>query len=231
MKKIIKILYEDRDVLVVDKPEGVLSEDAPSDSLSVPSMLSEHALKDFPLVPVTRLDRNVGGVMLLAKNKKSAAFLSAEISDHEKCIKEYRAIVSGTLEDEKGIFKDLLFKDSSKNKTYVVKRMRRGVREASLSYECLGSALTEHGAVSLVGIRLHTGRTHQIRVQFSSRKHPLLGDGKYGGLSAYPLALHAYSLSFIHPNGKRYTFLSPLSFESPWHLFSAMCEKNDSEEA
>ncbi len=226
MQTPIEILFEDRDILVVDKPSGVLSEDAPNDEESVPSLLASHKEGDFPLVPVTRLDRNVSGVMLLAKNKKSASFLSAEVSDHEKCIKEYRAVVSGLMEEEEGVFLDLLFKDSAKNKSFVVKRMRRGVKKASLAYRVLLTAQTEKGSVSLVSVRLHTGRTHQIRVQFSSRKHPLLGDGKYGGASAYPLALHAFSLSFLHPNGKRYTFTSPLPQGTPWTLFR---EKLDGE--
>ena len=216
---IIPVLYEDADVLVVEKPSGILSEDSLCDRESVPTILSAHARRDFPLVPVTRLDRGVGGVMLLAKNKKSAAFLSAEVSDHEKCHKEYRAIVHGTLDPTEGEMRDLLFKDSSKNKSFVVKKMRRGVREAVLTYQTVSTRETENGTVSLVSVRLYTGRTHQIRVQFSSRAHALLGDGKYGGSSAYPLSLHAYKLSFLHPNGKRMTFVSEPSKNGAWTLF------------
>ena len=215
----IPILYEDSDVLVIEKPLGVLSEDAPNDTTSIPTLLSSHAQKGFPLVPITRLDRGVGGVMLLAKNKKSAAFLSAEVSDHQKCYKEYRAVVQGALATDEGEMRDLLFKDSSKNKSFVVKKMRRGVREALLSYKTLSEKETEKGTISLVEIRLYTGRTHQIRVQFSSRGHALLGDGKYGGDSHYPLSLHAYRLSFLHPNGKRMTFLSEPPKIGAWVLF------------
>ena len=215
----IPILYEDDAVLVVDKPVGVLSEDAPTDTSSVPTLLAHHAKNGFPLVPVTRLDRNVGGVMLLAKTKKSAAFLSAEVTDHQKCIKEYRAVVRGVMEEEMGELRDLLFKDSAKNKSFAVKRMRRGVKEAVLTYAVEALAQAENETVSLVAVRLFTGRTHQIRVQFSSRKHPLLGDGKYGGDSSYPLALHAYRLSFEHPCGKRLTFTSPCPDSLPWSLF------------
>ena len=213
------MLYEDADILVVEKPRGVLSEDAPSDKTSVPTLLADHAQKGFPLVPVTRLDRGVGGVMLLAKNKKSAAFLSAEVSDHQKCHKEYRAIVHGAFEEAEGEMRDLLFKDSAKNKSFVVKKMRRGVREAVLTYQALKAKETSEGVISLVAVRLYTGRTHQIRVQFSSRAHALLGDGKYGGSSSYPLSLHAYKLSFLHPMGKRMTFVSEPPRDGAWMLF------------
>lgn len=215
----IDILYEDEDILVVNKPRGILSEDAPGDKSSVPTLLASHAQKDFPLVPVTRLDRGVGGVMLLAKNKKSAAFLSAEVSNYQKCHKEYSAIVRGGFEEKEGELSDLLFKDSAKNKSFVVSKMRRGVKQASLSYEVLSTVCTEKGEISLVSVRLHTGRTHQIRVQFSSRGHSLLGDGKYGGDSAYPLSLHAHKLCFTHPSGKRMCFVSEPPKEKPWCFF------------
>lgn len=216
----INILYEDADVLVVEKPPGVLSEDAPGDTCSVPTLLASHATGGFPLSPLTRLDRAVSGVMLLAKNKRSAAFLSAEITDHEKTHKEYRAIVKGKFEETSGEMRDLLFKDSAKNKSFVVSKMRKGVKDARLTYEVLDTAESEKGSISLLSVRIYTGRTHQIRVQLASRKHPLLGDGKYGGDSSYPLSLHAYRLSFIHPNGKRMTFESPCPKGEPWRLFN-----------
>ena len=214
----IAVLYEDGDVLAVHKPVGVLSEYHESEP-SVPALLSHHKTGDFPLTPITRLDRVVGGVMLLAKTKKAAAFLSARVSDHALFIKEYRAVVSGRMEQGEGELHDLLFKDSSKNKSFVVQRMRRGVKEASLSYRVLAEAVCNEKEVSLLHIRLHTGRTHQIRVQLSSRRHPLLGDGKYGGDSAFPLALHALSLSFPHPSGKRITCEAPLPEGAPWDAF------------
>ena len=219
MSEKIKILYEDNDLLVVDKPKGILSEDAPNDKASVPTLLASHAHPAFPLTPITRLDRGVGGVMLLAKNKKSAAFLSAEVTDREKCHKEYRAIVRGAFEEEKGEMRDLLFKDSSKNKSFVVSKMRRGVKEAVLTYEVLSTVQSAKGEVSLVSVLLHTGRTHQIRVQFASRAHSLLGDGKYGGDTAYSLSLHAFRLSFLHPSGKRMSFESDLPDGEPWSFF------------
>ena len=128
--------------------------------------------------PLHRLDQNVGGVMIYARHKKAAAELSAIISGQEM-VKEYVARVWGT-PPEKATWEDLLFKDSSKNKVFVVKKPRKGVKEAKLAFVCLRS-----GEESLVHIRLFTGRSHQIRVQFASRGFPLLGDGKYGAKDAY----------------------------------------------
>lgn len=123
-----------------------------------------------------RLDKNVGGVMVYARNKKTAAALSKAIAEGEM-VKEYLAMVHGT-PPESGVLEDFLFKDSRKNKVFVVKRQRAGVKAAKLEYK----RLTE-GENSLVHIRLHTGRSHQIRVQFSSRGFPLVGDRKYGSKS------------------------------------------------
>lgn len=211
----IAVLYEDREVLVVHKPTGVLSEYHETEP-SVPRILSHHKSLGFPLTPITRLDRGVGGVMLLAKTKKAAAFLSARVADHSLFLKEYRAVIGGHMEEKEGELRDLLFKDAAKNKSFVVSRMRRGVKEASLSYRVLAEAEYDGKPISLVKIILHTGRTHQIRVQFSSRRHPLLGDGKYGGDSAFSLSLHALSLSFPHPSGKRITCEAPLPTGAPW---------------
>lgn len=214
----IAILYEDDLILVVNKPSGLLSEYSEKEA-SVPYLLSSRAVKDFPLTPITRLDRGVTGVMLLAKTRSAAAFLSGRVADHTLFEKEYLAVVSGRLENGEGKLHDLLFKDSAKNKTFVVKRMRRGVKEASLAYRALAEAEVGGKAVSLVRVRLHTGRTHQIRVQFASRRHPLLGDGKYGGDSAFSLALCAVSLSFPHPSGKRLSFSVPMPNGAPWDAF------------
>ncbi|MBO5754996.1 MAG: RluA family pseudouridine synthase [Clostridia bacterium] len=219
----ISVLYEDGEVLVVDKPVGLLSEFHATEP-SVPALLAHHGREDFALTPITRLDRGVGGVMLLAKTKKAAAFLSARVADHSLFVKEYKAVIGGTMQEKEGELHDLLFKDSSKNKSFVVNRMRRGVKEASLSYRVLAEGEKGGNALSLVHVRLHTGRTHQIRVQFSSRRHPLLGDGKYGGDSAFPLALRAVSLAFPHPSGKQISCEAPLPKEEPWTLFDKVEE-------
>ena len=161
----MKILYEDREIAVCIKPVGLDSEN------QVPNALKEQL--DGDIFTVHRLDRNVGGVMVYARTKSAAAALSKAIQEGTM-VKEYVAIVHGT-PPESGDWEDLLWKDSKKNKVFVVKRQRGGVKAARLEYRTLRS-----GETSLVRIRLHTGRSHQIRVQFSSRGFPLVGDHKYG---------------------------------------------------
>ena len=214
----VPILYEDENVLLADKPAGMLSE-ASDTQPSVITALSSHGEEGF-LAPVTRLDKGVSGVILLAKNKKSAAFLSALVQDKTKMQKEYLAIISGRMEEKKGTLRDLLFKESAKNKTDVVQRVRRGVKEAILHYEVLQEATVAGKALSLVSVRLETGRTHQIRVQFASRKHALVGDGRYGGDTDFPLGLLAYRLSFCLPNGKRVFAESGRVGDLPFSFFS-----------
>ena len=161
----MEILYEDRDLAVIVKPVGLDSQ------AGVPEALQTQLGGMF--YPVHRLDLNVGGVMVYARTKQAAAALSKAIQDGTM-VKEYVAMVHGEPPEE-GDWEDLLFKDSAKNKVFVVKRMRGGVKKARLEYRRL-----TQGAASLVRIRLHTGRSHQIRVQFASRRYPLVGDHKYG---------------------------------------------------
>ena len=161
----MEILYSDTDIAVCVKPVGLDSE------VQMPSALKEALGGD--IFPLHRLDKNVAGVMVYARTKTAAATLSKTIQDGNM-IKEYVALVHGT-PPEQGDWEDLLFKDSQKNKVYTVKRMRTGVKAARLEF----TRLTDTAPV-LVRIRLHTGRSHQIRVQFSSRGFPLLGDHKYG---------------------------------------------------
>lgn len=161
----MEILFSDRDYAVCIKPVGVDSEK------EMVELLKAQLPGDF--FPVHRLDLNVGGVMVYARNTKAAAALSKAITEGS-FIKEYLAMVHGTPENS-GDWKDFLFKDSRKNKVFVVKKERKGVKAARLTYEVLTP-----GETSLVHIRLYTGRSHQIRVQFSSRGFPLVGDHKYG---------------------------------------------------
>lgn len=149
---------------------------------------------DGPVYPIHRLDRGVGGMMVFARTQKAAAALSSAVQE-KRLEKRYLAIVRGCPQPEDGIYTDLLFKDSARGKTFVVSRMRKGVKEASLSYQVLGS----YEEQSLVLVKLHTGRTHQIRVQFSSRGMPLEGDRKYGG-SPGPIALWSFCLTFPGSN-------------------------------
>ena len=161
----MKILYHDSQIAVCVKPVGLDSQ------AEVPAALAEALGGIF--LPVHRLDKNVGGVMVYARTKEAAGKLSAAIQTGTM-VKEYVAAVYGT-PPESGVWEDWLFKDSSKNKVFVVKKERKGVKKARLEFVRL-----REGETSLVRIRLHTGRTHQIRVQFASRGYPLAGDHKYG---------------------------------------------------
>ena len=163
------ILHCDRDLAVCIKPVGMDSE------AEVPEALKTELGGD--IFPIHRLDKNVGGVMVYARTKSAAATLSKAVQEGSM-IKEYVALVHGT-PPETGDWEDLLFKDSRKNKVFVVKKERKGVKFARLEYRTLRG-----GAQSLVHIRLHTGRSHQIRVQFASRGFPLVGDHKYGSRDA-----------------------------------------------
>lgn len=196
----IPILYEDSDLIVCQKPVGVLSQpDATGTGEDMLSLLSEKN-RGKPVYLVHRLDRGVGGVMVFAKHARAAGRLSAMVADRS-ITKQYLAVIHGRPTPQCGVLKDLLFKDRTLGKTFVVDRMRKGVKEASLAYATLATREdTPHGTLSLVQIRLHTGRTHQIRVQFSSRGMPLSGDGKYGARDhGSPIGLWSYRLSFVHP--------------------------------
>ncbi len=196
----LEILYEDNEIIVVIKPIGVLSQSDEKGRSNMITILSEHSGTD--IYPLHRLDKDVSGVMVYAKTKSSAAFLSREIA--ENCFKkEYLAIIHGTPEKKSDRLCDLLFKDSTKRKSYVVKRKRKGVKQAILDYELLKTTEFDSLNLSLVKILLHTGRTHQIRVQFSHRKMPLVGDRKYGANDTFnEIGLFSYSLSFTHPKTK-----------------------------
>ena len=159
------ILYSDRDLAVCIKPVGLDSE------AEVPAELKKALGGE--IFPIHRLDKNVGGVMVFARTRQAAAALSKAVQEGQM-IKEYVAMVHGT-PPEQGDWEDFLFKDSRKNKVFAVKKERKGVKYARLEFDRLTA-----GETSLVHIRLHTGRSHQIRVQFSSRGFPLVGDHKYG---------------------------------------------------
>ena len=185
----MEILYSDRDFAVCVKPVGLDSE------VELPAALKEALGGE--IFPVHRLDKNVGGVMVYARNRPTAAALSKAIQEGTM-VKEYVALVHGT-PPESGDWEDLLWKDSRQNKVFVVKRMRGGVKKARLEYQRLSS-----GDTSLVRIRLHTGRSHQIRVQFASRGFPLLGDHKYGARDSSPAPmLFSCRISFPNRGGLR----------------------------
>lgn len=196
----LTILYEDDALLVCVKPRGILSAKDASGKCSAAELLLPRTV-----YPVHRLDRETCGLLVFAKTQSCAAFLSAAIVNGS-FFKEYLAVCEGCPPKE-GELTDLLFYDRSANKAYVVRRKRNGVKQARLTYRVLRSG--EH---SLLQIRLFTGRTHQIRVQFASRGYPLLGDRKYGAESAGALQLYAWRLHFPHPDGRTLCFTLPDSF-------------------
>ncbi len=191
------IIEQNENYVICIKPFGISSEH------DMPKLLTEAFGGE--IFCVHRLDNAVGGIMVFARNKQTAAFLSKQIAE-QTFKKKYLAVIEGTLNKSNGELRDLLFKDSFKNKTYVVKRMRKGVKEAILNYNVIGT----NNGFSLVDISLVTGRTHQIRVQFASRKAPLVGDRRYGSKTTSDnICLWSHSLSFSKSNGEKATYTSP----------------------
>jgi len=214
----MEILYRDKDITVCIKPPACLSEQTP-DGTGLADLLA--AENGGYIGVVHRLDRGVGGIMVYANTKTAAAKLSSAVQDRT-LEKEYLALIHRAPECREGTLKDLLFHDKRQNKTFVVSRERAGVKEAILDYAVQKSlVLDPFGEVCLVRVKLHTGRTHQIRVQFSHRGHSLLGDGKYGAAGdRCPIALYAARLTFPHPTtGKQMTFES-IPTGAPWDAFS-----------
>ena len=212
----MELLYEDRHLWVAVKPANLLSEQTPKQDGFADLLAKEN---NGYVGVIHRLDRGVGGVMVYAKTPACAAKLSAAVQQH-KIQKEYLAVVCGAPQKDHDTLCDLLFHDRLVNKTYVVDRERKGVKEAILDYQVMGSIQTEaYGSLSLLKIRLQTGRTHQIRAQFSSRGLPLLGDRKYGSPYSAPIALFSHALSFAHPFTKKEIFCSMEPMGEPWALF------------
>ena len=207
----LEVIYSDSCAVVCVKPAGVSSE---GDAGGMPGLIKEQLGADADVHVVHRLDKAVGGLMVYALGSRSAAALSAQVSAREFS-KTYLAVVHGCPEQKSGRYDDLLFHDSAKNMTYVVRRMRRSVREASLEYE----VIAERDGTSLVKITLLTGRTHQIRAQFASRGMPLVGDNRYGARDRCGIALWSYALGFSLPSGGRAGFsaLPPAGY--PWETF------------
>lgn len=208
----IHILYQDSSLIVCIKPVGVEAEGE-----GMPRLLERQL--GGSVFCVHRLDKAVGGLMVYARTGQAAAALSAAVSRREM-EKEYFCVAAGAPEPPQGLMCDLLYRDAARNKSFVVKRPRRGVKEAELAY-----TLLERGeGSSLVRVSLHTGRSHQIRVQFASRAMPLLGDGKYGSRERRcTIALWSCRLAFRHPlSGEPmvFTALPPAAY--PWDSFSVL---------
>ncbi len=209
----IEVLYRDPHIVVCVKPAGVLSQEGGGKDM--PGLLKEQ-LGVETVYPVHRLDKAVSGVMVYGLSAAAAAGLSRAVQERQ-LEKVYLAVLRGIPQEASGTLEDLLFHDKTKNKTYVVQRLRKGVKPAKLSYQVLETV----GERSLVRVLLHTGRTHQIRVQFASRKLPLVGDGRYGGKDASSaLGLWSAALVFRHPvTGERLAFSQEPPAEMPWSAF------------
>lgn len=207
MENELKILYQDRAVIVCVKPSGVDSQDGMCRLLN--------AQLGGEVFCVHRLDKAVGGVMVYARDAASAGALGRAITEGAM-EKEYLAVCEGIPDPSEGEMRDLLYHDAANNKTYVVERKRRGVREALLDYQLLET----RESLSLVRVTLHTGRSHQIRVQFASRRLPLFGDSRYGAKLRGEIALWSYALAFPHPvSGETLRFTAMPPEAPPWNVF------------
>ena len=205
-----EIIYIDEALIVCIKPAGILSTDEPG---GLPELVrKELGDEKADVRTVHRLDRAVSGLMLLARGAKAASELSRQIREGE-FEKEYLAVVHGETEDRASL-RDLLLRNKARKMTFVVTEPEKGVQEALLDYETLG----RRNGMSMVKIQLHTGRTHQIRVQFSSRGFPLVGERKYcEPMDECPLALWSHMIGFSHPvTGERMRFEKQAPEVFPW---------------
>ena len=211
----IDIRYLDERIIVCIKPSGVLSTDEEG---GLPQLLQEQLGLEHRPRTVHRLDRVVSGLMVLARGAAAASILSEQVMGRSFG-KEYLAVLHGCPPKKSGTLIDLLGRDNARKMTYVTQEPGKGIREAILDYEVLGEA----DSMSLVRILLHTGRTHQIRVQFASRGMPLVGERKYSTPEdPCSIALWSHRLQFDHPFTKE-----PMEFQAeppaqwPWNLFSS----------
>ena len=207
------IIYQDKDILVCVKPAGVLSTDEPG---GLPELIrQELGDPNANVRTVHRLDRTVSGLMVLARRSKAASELSRQIREGE-FQKEYLAVIHGTPEKDRGKLRDLLLRNKQERKTYIVSESGKDVQEAVLEYQVLNRAED----LTRVRIQLHTGRTHQIRAQFSGRGFPLVGDRKYGiPEDDCNIALWSYRLAFKHPySGKPMEFTLEPPDIYPWSI-------------
>ena len=210
----MEVLYLDEDILVCIKPPRVLSTDEPG---GVPELArQELGQPQADVRTVHRLDRVVSGVMVLARSAQAASELSRQIREGS-FQKEYLAVIHGSPAQDQGQLRDLLYRDKARRMTMVAQEPGKGVQEALLDYQVLG----RREGLSLVKIRLHTGRTHQIRVQFASRGMPLVGERKYSTLEDdCQIALWSHALGFVHPTtGKPMSICKQPPREYPWELF------------
>ena len=191
----MELLYKDEKILACIKPAGVPSTDEPG---GLPELVRA-ALGDpkATVKTVHRLDQVVSGVMVLARTARAASDLSEQIRSRQ-FEKDYLAVIHGCPAEPEGTFRDLLWRNKPEKKTYIVTEPGKDAQEAVLDYR----VLAQKDGLSLVKIRLHTGRTHQIRAQFSCRGMPLVGDRKYGRGEPCDIALWSYRVAFCHPKTK-----------------------------
>ena len=199
----LKVLYEDNHIIVVVKPANIPSQGDKTGDIDMLTIIKKYLIKkynkkgDAYLGLIHRLDRPVGGVMVFAKTSKAASRLSEQVRNKEFS-KRYLVIVDGKLKENKGVFEDYLVKNERTNLSRVADEKTKNAKKASLDYEVI--KYNEETNLSLVKVNLHTGRHHQIRVQFASRGHSIYGDQKYGTRGrGKQICLYAYSLTIKHP--------------------------------
>ena len=216
----INIIYEDNHLLVVEKPVGIPVQEDKSKDIDMIRLLKDYRIKnesksgDAYIGLVHRLDRPVGGIMVFTKTSKAASRLSEEIRNNT-FHKTYLAVIKGTLKNKENTLNDYLIKNEKENKSYVTSKDKG--KASSLKYK----VISEKDSLSLVEINLITGRSHQIRVQFSSRNHPLVGDSKYGNNpNNIDIALFAQSITLVHPTTKEtLTFTLKVPNRYPFNIF------------
>ena len=187
------ITYKDEEIIVCIKPYGVSSQLSGGENMV--DMLSREC--GGTVYPVHRLDTQTTGLMVYARTEKSAAILSRQVAE-KVMAKEYLCLCHGEVE-ESGKMVDFLYHDRLKNKSFAVKTKRAGAKEAILEFTKISEKSLGECRLNLVRVKLFTGRTHQIRVQFATRGCPLYGDGKYGAKDNAKIHLHSAHISFLHP--------------------------------
>ena len=218
----LNIVYLSKSAAVIYKPHGMPAQPDPSgdtDAMTATATILRERGENADLWLINRLDRGVGGLMIFARDKKTAATLSETVRDRQ-ITKEYFAVVSGIPDGDRMV--DFLYKDTRTSKAYIVKTERKGVKKASLSFKTVATANTEKGTLSLVSVSLDTGRFHQIRAQFSSRGHAIVGDKKYGSphLLRGGIALVSCRLYVELGDEKIDVSVTPDTAQYPWSLFA-----------
>ena len=220
----IKVIYEDNHLLVVEKPVNVLSQGDDTNDKDMVNLLKDYIKVKYNkpgnvfIGLVHRLDRPVGGIMVFAKTSKAASRLSEQVRN-KSFKKTYRAVLNGNMRKDSDTLKDYLYKNKKTNMVSVVNKNHKDAKDAELSYE----TIAKNEKFSMVQVDLKTGRPHQIRVQFSSRKHPLFGDQRYGqdiNKTGDQIALWSYKIEITHPTTKeKMEFICEPPNKYPWNLF------------